>query len=670
MKSQFTLVLTYGVFFLLPQISFGQSSWLGGSNGLWDSVINWSAGVPGNGNFVDAVFSPGSPPVNSIDVAMEDTPPKSLEIRALNIRGVEVNLDLLGRTLDADVELRFEDVSGTPSRLVLEDGTFATPLIRFVGTNDDYRLTLRNGAHVEQVQAIMPIGDLFRELTIIVEGNSTFQIANPGNIDSADFVLESGGFISNDLLPNSFFFQNSSCGIVISPSSSLTFSPSDIARHLPSCEINGMSQIGVVHSIGLADLGQLTEVLNGGEMIAANGVNLPSGHQLRVENGDINGTVVSDFGSCISCDSGSNVLGDASSPIGFVSNGVLLINSSSTELQSLFQCRLGGFTAINGGNLTSLSNIVVETGAVVMGNGVIDGRFVGQSGAVVSADNGNLTVGKNVPNGFSFNGDLHTHSSTVEILSSTSAQLGSLTSLGSLEMPGTLQVQNGGVVDFASVISGFGTVDSPNSSITPLIVNGNAVGNDINEPLEFNGYVKGIGFFENVVFNGTFSPGLSPTLVFATNLGFGPSSCLEMELGGLLPGIQHDQIIDSGGVSLAGVLKLSLIDNFQPVEGDTFDILDWNTISGQFNAFDFSEAPLPSNLAWDVSRLRVDGTIGVVSNVLLGDVNLDGLINLLDVEPFVALLTNGDFQNEADINQDGFVNLLDIEGFVALLSAG
>ncbi|MEM9413229.1 MAG: hypothetical protein AAGA30_19120, partial [Planctomycetota bacterium] len=54
--------------------------------------------------------------------------------------------------------------------------------------------------------------------------------------------------------------------------------------------------------------------------------------------------------------------------------------------------------------------------------------------------------------------------------------------------------------------------------------------------------------------------------------------------------------------------------------------------------------------------------------VLLGDVNLDGIIDLLDVSPFVHLLTNGDFQAEADINQDNFVDLLDVAPFVNLLS--
>ena len=44
----------------------------------------------------------------------------------------------------------------------------------------------------------------------------------------------------------------------------------------------------------------------------------------------------------------------------------------------------------------------------------------------------------------------------------------------------------------------------------------------------------------------------------------------------------------------------------------------------------------------------------------LGDVNNDGAVNLLDVQPFIDALSNGDFICEADINEDGVVNLLDV----------
>ena len=51
-----------------------------------------------------------------------------------------------------------------------------------------------------------------------------------------------------------------------------------------------------------------------------------------------------------------------------------------------------------------------------------------------------------------------------------------------------------------------------------------------------------------------------------------------------------------------------------------------------------------------------------------GDVNQDGVINLLDIGPFVELLSNGEFQVEADTNFDGAVNLLDIGLFTSLLN--
>lgn len=53
---------------------------------------------------------------------------------------------------------------------------------------------------------------------------------------------------------------------------------------------------------------------------------------------------------------------------------------------------------------------------------------------------------------------------------------------------------------------------------------------------------------------------------------------------------------------------------------------------------------------------------------LLGDVNCDEVVNLLDVAPFVEAITSGSFQPRADINQDGFVNLLDVAPFIDLLT--
>ena len=66
--------------------------------------------------------------------------------------------------------------------------------------------------------------------------------------------------------------------------------------------------------------------------------------------------------------------------------------------------------------------------------------------------------------------------------------------------------------------------------------------------------------------------------------------------------------------------------------------------------------------------VSVDGRILSINPIVaFGDLNGDGVTNLLDVAPFVALLSNGGFQTEADINQDGVVNLLDVDPFILIL---
>ena len=53
---------------------------------------------------------------------------------------------------------------------------------------------------------------------------------------------------------------------------------------------------------------------------------------------------------------------------------------------------------------------------------------------------------------------------------------------------------------------------------------------------------------------------------------------------------------------------------------------------------------------------------------ILGDVNGDGVVNFLDIAPFIALLSSQEFQAEADIDGNGIVNFLDIGPFIVILS--
>ena len=63
-------------------------------------------------------------------------------------------------------------------------------------------------------------------------------------------------------------------------------------------------------------------------------------------------------------------------------------------------------------------------------------------------------------------------------------------------------------------------------------------------------------------------------------------------------------------------------------------------------------------------------TVTLDGPVVLGDLNLDGVVNFLDISPFIQVLTtSGGFQAEGDINESGTVDFLDISEFISLLTS-
>jgi hypothetical protein len=58
------------------------------------------------------------------------------------------------------------------------------------------------------------------------------------------------------------------------------------------------------------------------------------------------------------------------------------------------------------------------------------------------------------------------------------------------------------------------------------------------------------------------------------------------------------------------------------------------------------------------------------SRIINGDVNFDGDVNGLDVDPFVTAVLGGDYIAPADMNGDGSVDGLDVDPFVAAVVGG
>ena len=84
----------------------------------------------------------------------------------------------------------------------------------------------------------------------------------------------------------------------------------------------------------------------------------------------------------------------------------------------------------------------------------------------------------------------------------------------------------------------------------------------------------------------------------------------------------------------------------------------WLNIQPEANANGWAILPSTSDFGPELQ---------VTYSILLGDVNCDGVVDLLDVSPFVDTLTTGVYLEKADMNQDGSVNLLDVDPFVEIL---
>ena len=132
--------------------------------------------------------------------------------------------------------------------------------------------------------------------------------------------------------------------------------------------------------------------------------------------------------------------------------------------------------------------------------------------------------------------------------------------------------------------------------------------------------------------------------------------------------------LDPGGLVIAGATAESnysdwsiLSRDFTLYEGepliDQQRLLRDSVLSVLIQDTNFSQTSVTE------SNLRVfDFAVTAPASILLGDCNLDGVVNFLDISRFISIITQSDFLVQADINQDSAVNFLDISPFIEILS--
>ena len=214
-----------------------------------------------------------------------------------------------------------------------------------------------------------------------------------------------------------------------------------------------------------------------GNLIDQNNFTFIAGKLIITQAGaNLSFPIITGSSSVIDVNANNVSLGNASLLYGYNNQGALFVGSHAVTLNSAGYAKLGILTSLVGGTINAPNGVALGSGANLQGSGLVNARVVGELGSVIDAT-GALNLGDSAsPAGFSDAGDIRTNQFTITLKSSALVGLGHLTTLGSGASAGTLNADNGYVVDFDESITGFGTINSANTLAKHATINGTVQG--------------------------------------------------------------------------------------------------------------------------------------------------------------------------------------------------
>jgi T5SS/PEP-CTERM-associated repeat protein/autotransporter-associated beta strand protein len=221
---------------------------------------------------------------------------------------------------------------------------------------------------------------------------------------------------------------------------------------------------------------------------------------------------------------------------------------------------ISGGASMNGGDIVAIAQVEGSEGHVIVtGPG---------SQLTASGSSGYLFVGGAEDGSLAIDGGAAVHAVEV-IIGDGEGVLGTVTVSGA-----DSQFTADESIEIGFMGAGALTLEASATASSPLI--------EINSQSALGGSGTVIGEVSSA---GTISPGLSAgALAIDGTLDHMPDAQLQIELGGLIPIVQHDVLTASGDIALGGTLHVTLISGFAPRPGDCFEIISSSggAIIGEF----------------------------------------------------------------------------------------
>lgn len=411
-----------------------------------------------------------------------------------------------------------------------------------------------------------------------------------------------------------------------------------------------MSVSGAAHLATTDASVTMSAISNGEVTIAGNGTRWDSVHAIQVAT-SFTGTLGISDGAIVESRKGVSPSG-TSGAIGNLAtaNGTVTINGSGSRWTQdgtmvVGWSGIGALAITNGGRLESEDGSIAKavgsngsaeisdansvwklTRSLYVGG---DSAAAGGVGTLTVATNGAVTVADTLK---------LWSAGTINVSGGGRAVVG----LGVLPAAGTLSVASGGILSGKGTVIGNVVVDGGSGAYVGAILPGNSTG-----ILTING-----------------------------NLTQASSSLLEIEVGGVTPGTQHDKLVVTGNAAIGGQLDVPIVNGYMPQVGDSMTILTAANVTGEFSGLFAPELQAANpNVAIGLNQTATEVQINFVAPITTTQfTSSDPVVDWTDssawstgVEPdsrHVITIENTMAANQSvDIqNDDAFVHDLVVKG--------